>query len=315
MNHSLKMKLRKIKEKSRFMNIIYLYASRVKMKRLQKLSDEDFLKRKYKENTGKDLNIDNPITFNEKLQWLKLYNRKPEYTNMVDKYEAKKYVAQKIGEEHIIPIFGVWDSFDDIDFDSLPNQFVLKCNHDCGSIVICKDKSTFSKKDARKILERALNKNYFWQGREWPYKNVKPKILAEKFMVDESGCDLKDYKFFCFNGEPKAMFVASDRMDANQETKFDFYDMNFIHLPITNGHPNAQKQIEKPTSFEKMKEFARILSKDIPFVRVDFYDINGQIYFGELTLFHWGGTMPFEPEEWDTTFGSWITLPEKTVND
>ena len=274
-------------------------------------SDERFLKTKFKLRMNRELNLDNPKTFNEKLQWLKLYNRKPEHTRMVDKYEAKKYVAEIIGEEHIIPTFGVWDSVEDIDFASLPNQFVLKCTHDCGGIVICKDKSQLDIAQAKKKLNKTLNKNYYYLGREWPYKNVKPRIIAEQYMEDESGYELKDYKWFCFNGEPKALFIATDRGNVNEETKFDFFDTDFNHLPFTNGHPNANRTIAKPAGFEKMKELAAILSKGEPHLRVDFYDINGKIYFGELTFFHWGGMVPFKPAEWDYTFGSWIELPTK----
>lgn len=274
------------------------------------LSDDKYLKKAYKAKFHKKLDLRNPQTFNEKLQWLKLYDRKPIYTTMVDKYEAKKYVAERIGEEYIIPTLGVWDRFEDIDFDALPNEFVLKCTHDSGGLVICRDKSKLDIKKAREKITRSLGKNYYLHGREWPYKDVKPRIIAEKYMVDESGYELKDYKFFSFDGFAKAMFIASDRANPTEETKFDFYDMDFKHLPFTNGHPNADHEIKRPDSFEKMKELAGILSKGIPQVRVDFYDINGKVYFGELTFSHWSGMMPFNPDEWDETFGNWIRLPE-----
>ena len=272
------------------------------------MSDEQYLKIAYRARMGKKLNLDNPQTFSEKLQWLKLYDRNPEYIMMVDKYEAKKYVAEKIGEEFIIPTLGLWDKFDDIDFDSLPNQFVLKCTHDSGGLVICKDKSKLDVTAAKRIIRGCLKHNYFWGMREWPYKNVKPRIIAEKYMVDESGYELKDYKIFCFDGVPKAMFIATDRATEGEETKFDFFDMDFKHLPFTNGHPNANREIKCPASFELMKELADKLSKGIPQVRVDFYDINGQVYFGELTLSHWSGMTPFVPEEWDYKFGRWINF-------
>lgn len=284
------------------------------MKRLfgkygQKLDDETYLKKVYKLQMGKDLNLENPQTFNEKLQWLKLYDRKPEYTQMVDKYEAKKYVANKIGEEYIIKTLGVWDKFDDIDFSVLPNQFVLKTTHDSGGVIICKDKSTFDINKAKEKLEKSLKRKYYYVWREWPYKNVKPRIIAEEYMVDESGYELKDYKFFCFDGKVKALFVAKDRTKVDEETKFDFFDENFNHLPFTNGHPNSAPPYIKPQNFEKMKELAGILSKEIPHLRVDFYNINGKIYFGELTFTHWSGMVAFEPEEWDYKLGSWINLP------
>jgi hypothetical protein len=227
---------------------------------------------------------------------------------MVDKYEAKKYVADIIGEEHIIPTLAVYDRVEDINFDALPNQFVLNCTHDSGGIVICKDKSKLDKEAARRKLAKGLKTEFYYQNREWPYKGVTPRIIAEQYMVDESGYELKDYKWFCFNGEPKALFIASDRGSKTEETKFDFFDMDFNHLPFTNGHPNASKEIRKPVGFEKMKELAAKLSKGLMQVRIDFYDINGIIYFGEITFFHWSGMKPFVPREWDYKLGSFIML-------
>lgn len=252
-------------------------------------------------------NLKNPRTFNEKLQWLKLHDKREEYTQMVDKYEAKKYVAGIIGEDYIIPTLGVWDNFEDIDFSTLPSQFVLKTTHDSGGVVICKDKETFDIGKAKKKLERSLKNNFFYMHREYPYKNVKPRIIAEKFMVDESGTELKDYKFFCFDGKVKLLFVATDRPI---DTRFDFYDENFVHLPFKQGHPWAKKEIKKPKGFEEMKRLASQLSQGIPHVRVDFYDINGKIYFGELTFFHFSACVPFEPKEWDYKLGELINLPK-----
>ena len=277
----------------------------------KKMDDEKYIKKFFKSKMGYELNLDNPRTFNEKLQWLKLNDRNPEYTVMVDKYLSKKYVADRIGEEYVVPLYGVWDSFDEIDFDKLPEQFVLKTTHDCGGVVVCKDKSSFDREKAKKFLEKHLKREYFYHCREWPYKNVKPRILAEKFMKDskdqiETG--LTDYKFFCFDGEPKAMFIATDRERKDVETKFDFYDMEFNHLPFTNGHPNSDRTICKPEQFELMKELSIKLSKGFPHIRVDFYESDGDIYFGELTFFHWGGYVPFDPPEWDLKFGEWINL-------
>lgn len=265
----------------------------------------------YYARMGKRLDLNNPQTYNEKLQWLKLYDRKPEYTKLVDKYEVKKFVVDRIGNKHVIPTLGVWDSFEQIDFDSLPKQFVLKCTHDSGGLFICTDKDKLDIEVARKKINQSLRRNFYYFGREWPYKNVKPRIIAEKYMVDESGYELKDYKFFCFDGVPKALFIATDRQLKDEDTKFDFYDAEFNHIPVVNGHPNAYKEIKKPESFEEMKRLASILSVNIPHVRVDLYDINGHIYFGELTFYHFSGMVPFEPDEWDYTFGSWINLPNK----
>ena len=272
------------------------------------IPDKIYLDIRFRKVFGRGINWKAPKTYSEKLQWLKVYDRKPVYSTMVDKYEAKKYVADLIGEEYIIPTLGVWDSVEDIDFDSLPDQFVLKCTHDSGGLVICPDKRKLDVDAAKKKLAHCLKQNFFWSGREWPYKNVKPRILAEKYMVDESGYELKDYKFFCFGGEPKALFIASDRQLEGEEVKFDFFDMEFRHLPFRNGHPNATHPIACPPAFEKMKELAAVLSKGIPQLRVDFYDINGRVYFGELTFFHHSGLETFEPEEWDEKFGEWIKL-------
>lgn len=272
------------------------------------LSDKLFLKLKFRIYMGKKLNLRNPKSYSEKLQWLKLYDRKPEYSDMVDKVEAKKVVSNLIGEQYIIPTLGIWDKFEDIDFTQLPNQFVLKTTHDSGGVVICKDKSKLDIKSTKSKIESSLKNNYFKYGREWPYKNIKSRILAEEFMIDESGVELKDYKFFCFDGEPKAMFIASDRP---HDTRFDFFDMDFNHLPFTQGYENAIREIQKPKSFDLMIELSKKLSKGIPQVRVDLYDINGSVYFGEMTFSHFGGMVPFVPEKWDYNFGEWIKLPSK----
>lgn len=277
------------------------------LKRIAFLIKDDvrYVKWQYYFSMHKKLNIANPETYNEKLQWLKLHSKHEEYTLLVDKYEVKEYVANLIGKEHVIPTIGIWDSFDDIDFSKLPNQFVLKCTHDSGGIIICTDKSKLSISKARKKLNKCLRKRFFYENREYPYKNVRPRIIAEEYMVDESGTELKDYKFFCFNGQPKMLFVATDRP---YDTRFDFYDLNFNHLPFKQGHPWATKEIKKPKGFDEMIRLAGLLSKDIPHVRVDFYDVNGKVYFGELTFFHFGGIVPFEPEEWDYKIGEWLDL-------
>lgn len=273
-------------------------------------ADALYLKLLFRYKMKKKLNLEKPETYSEKLQWLKLYDRRPEYVRMVDKCEAKHYVAERIGKEYIIPTLGVWNSFDEIDFSALPDQFVLKCTHDSGGLVICADKSKLDIAKAKAKIEHSLRRKYYLNTREWPYKDVKPRIIAEKYMVDESGYELKDYKFFCFDGKVKAMFIATDR-SADTETCFDFFDRDFNHLPFTNGHPNARREIPKPQGFEEMIALAEKLGKGIPQSRIDFYNIDGRIYFGEITFFHWSGLMPFKPEEWDYTFGSWIRLPEK----
>lgn len=256
------------------------------------------------------LNLRDPKSYNEKLQWLKLYDRNLLYTTMVDKYAVKEYVANIIGEKYIIPTLGVWDKFDDIDFDLLPDQFVLKCTHDSGGLVICKDKNKLDLKKAKQKIESSLLTDYFVSGREWPYKNVSRKIIAEKYMEDTKTGELRDYKFFCFNGEVKWLFIATDRQN-REEPYFDFFDMDFNHLPMQHGHPNAPVLPEKPHKFELMKKLASKLSQGLTQVRVDFYEVDGEVFFGELTFFHHGGWTPFTPEKWDYIFGEEIKLPIK----
>lgn len=278
------------------------------------MTDETLLKLMYKSRMGKTLNLDNPKSFSEKLQWLKLYDRKPWYTKLVDKYEVRSYIEETIGKEYLIPLYGVWDDADEIDFDSLPDQFVLKCTHDSGSVIICQDKTKLDKNKAKKKLKRAQRFNYYYCSREWPYKNVKPRIIAEKYMLNiEGSTELSDYKWFCFDGVAKVMFVVTDRQTPGVGTKMDYFDMEFRHLPFTNGCPNATHIIEKPVNFELMRELAERISKGLPHVRVDFYEADGRVYFGEITFFDGCGMTPFEPDEWDDMFGSWIRLPGKTL--
>lgn len=269
------------------------------------MSDEAYLKRTFKACFGYVPDLENPRTFNEKLQWLKLHGRKDIYTAMVDKYEAKKYVSHVIGEKYVIPTLGVWDHFDDIDFSKLPTSFVLKCTHDSGSVVLVRDKNHWDKEAAKKLLERGLSRNYYWSGREWPYKNVKPRILAEE-MVDMNPVD---YKWICMKGEPEVLCMCMDRQKG--DLTFNYYDMNFNLLPFEWVHPNIKTGgVKRPENFDEMKELAQKLSKDIPEVRVDFYDINGQVYFGELTFYHQSGFAPFSPEKWDLKLGQLLDLTD-----
>lgn len=269
--------------------------------------DEIFIRLRWKLRKDYPLNLNSPKTFNEKLQWLKLHDRKPIYTTMVDKCEAKKYVAGIIGEEHIIPTIAVYDKVEDIDFDKLPNQFVLKWTHDSGGLVICKDKSKLNVDEARKKLKKGESSNYFWRTREWSYKNVKPRIIAEQYMEDESGWQLKDYKIFCFNGEPKFIEVDYDRYVGHKLNVYDL-DWNFIDFYMTS--PNDKNiKISKPESLNQMLDYARMLAKDIPFVRVDFYSINSHVYFGELTFHPGSGMIDFHPKEYDGIIGEMLNLP------
>lgn len=276
-------------------------------------SDEKYLKKLFKLSMGRELNLDHPQTFSEKLQWLKLYNRKPEYTQMVDKYAVKEYVANIIGEEYIIPTLGVWDRVEDIDWDSLPNQFVLKTTHSGGNtgVVICKDKTKFDKKAAAKKLCRSLKQDIFITTREWPYKDVPRRVIAEQYMEIRGQKDLPDYKFFCFDGEPKYCQVIRDR---NTKETIDFYDMEWNHMPFVGLNPiatNGETPVARPLCIENMICICKKLSKNIPFSRIDLYVIDDKEYFGEITFFPASGIGWFRPEEWNYTFGSWIKLPQK----
>ncbi|NOH16235.1 glycosyl transferase [Clostridium cochlearium] len=278
------------------------------------VSDKSFIKKRFREVFGRDINLQNPQTFNEKLQWLKLYNRNPLYTQLVDKYEVRKYIAKTIGEEYLIPLLGVYDNFDEIDFSKLSNQFVLKCTHDSGGLVICKDKNKLDIEAARKKIKKSLKRNYYYHGREWPYKNVKPRIICEKYMVDESDTELKDYKFMCFNGEVKCIFVCLNRNSVNG-LNINIYDPSWNLMPFGRpNHLNSNTTILKPKNFYKMVQFAEKLSRDIPFVRVDFYETNGRLYFGELTFYPGAGFEEFNPESYDYLLGSWIRLPIEKYN-
>ena len=277
------------------------------------MDDEKYLKLMFRARMGKKLNLKNPQTFNEKIQWLKLYDRKPEYSSMVDKYEAKKYVADKIGEEYIIPTLGVWNSFDEIDFSSLPNQFVLKCTHDSGGLVICRDKTNFNIEEARRIINKSLNNNYYLWGREWPYKDVKHRIIAEVYMEDHQSSELRDYKFFCFGGVARCFKVDFDRFIEHHANYYDV-EGNVLNFGETICPPIYSRNIEMPKTISKMQKFAEELSKDIPFLRVDFYDADGQLYFGELTFYPASGMGTFTSDEWDQLLGSWINLGGGTSN-
>lgn len=275
------------------------------------IPDKIFLKYLYYKRMDKKIDLTCPQTFNEKLQWLKLYDRSPEYTKMVDKHEAKKYVADVIGEEYIIPTLGVWNKFEDIDFNQLPNQFVLKCTHDSGGLVICKDKANLNIKEAKKKINKSLKRNYYYSGREWPYKNVKPRIIAEKYMATAEQKELIDYKFFCFNGKPNFLYI-SEGLSNHATARMSFANMNYEKTEFyRRDYKPFELLPQKPINFNKMKEFAENLSKDIPFLRVDFYEIEGKIYFGELTFFPCSGYIPFEPEEWDKKLGDMLELPKE----
>jgi hypothetical protein len=274
-------------------------------------SDETYLKIIYFLTFGKWLDFEHPekfTTFNEKIQWLKLNSNTPLHTQMVDKYEVRDIIQKKLGEGFTFPLLGVWNSFDEIDFSKLPEQFVLKPTHDSGSIVFCRDRKTFNLAAARKKLTKALKRNYYWLGRETPYKNVKPRLIAEPLMTDNTEkTDLKDYKLFCFDGEVKIIQVDYDRFTNHHR---NLYTPEWQLIDAFIMYPNDPTHIiPPPEALPRMLEIASKLSKGFPFIRIDLYVINQKIYFGEFTFFHGGGLERIRPREYNNIMGSWIKLP------
>lgn len=273
------------------------------------LPDRAFLKLKYHAFLGKKLNLANPATFNEKIQWLKIHDRNERYTALVDKIEVKHAVAAQIGDKHMIPTLGIYDDFDQIDFASLPEQFVLKCSHDSGGLVICKDKKNLDMDKARETINACLKRNYYLKSREWPYKNVRPRIIAEKYIDALTDEGLADYKVFCFNGKPRLILVCTNRF-SDKGLMEDFYDLEWNRIELKRpNHANGALQ-KKPEMLDEMLEKAEVLAKDIPFVRCDFYIADHKLLFGEMTFYPASGFVGFEPDEWDGILGQWLRLPE-----
>lgn len=293
-------------------NPLIIYAHLLQKWPFTYVSDEYFVRAYYYCYHKEHLNLDNPQKFNEKIQWLKLYNRKKEYSTMTDKCLVKEYVASKIGNEYIVPTIGVWDNPANIDFDELPSQFVLKCNHDSGSIIICRDKNTFDSNKAIKKLEKSFRTNQFLKAREYAYKDIKKRIIAEAYLSDIDKEELMDYKFFCFNGEPK--FVSTDKGRFSGLHIRNFYNTDWEFINVQFGELNDPLHLDqKPKNFDKMLEICRKLSSGIPHVRVDLYNIDGKILFGELTFYHGGGTEIITPVEYEYEWGSYIELPPKSM--
>ena len=279
-------------------------------KRFEGLSEKEarsILEVQFERCTGKKLDLDNPKSFNEKIQWLKLYYRNPLMTKCADKIGVRDYIREKIGEEYLVPIIGIYKTPDEIDFETLPNQFVMKVNWGSGQNIIVTDKSKLDVKKAKAQLAEWLKpeSNHYYDFLEWCYKDIEPKIIIEEFIEELDG-SLYDYKFFCCNSEPKFLFVGIDRQT---DLKFNFYDIDWNLLPFKQHYEVSSKKINPPQNFDKMKKLAQILSKDFPFVRVDFFEVKGKVYFGELTFYHFNGTEVFEPDEWDYKLGELIALP------
>ena len=274
-----------------------------------RMNDKMYLRLKYRGKMGKKLHLSAPKTFNEKLQWLKLYDRKPEYTVMVDKYRVREYIREKIGGQYLIPLLGVWDSPQEIDFEALPEKFAMKCNHNSGlGMCICGDKSQLDIPKVRRDLMRGLQQDYYLTGREWPYKNVPRRVIAEHYLQSDEG-GLTDYKIHCFNGIPRLILVCRDRF-ADSGLTDDFYTPKWEHLDLKRpGVPNAKEPIPKPEKLDEMLALASKLSDGIPFLRVDFYFVDGYIYFSELTFFPASGFEAYDPPEWDEKLGDFLKLP------
>ena len=275
---------------------------------LHLLNDELYLKLLYWLSFGKRIDLKNPKTYNEKLQWLKLYDRKDIYTKMVDKYESKKLIADVVGRQYVVPTLGIYDKFEDINFETLPKSFVIKTTHYGGNkgIFIVKDKQEFDKLNAKKELQKIMKKNLYYSGREWPYKNIKPRIIIEEFLDDKEYNELRDYKFYCFNGKMKIWFICSER---NKSVKFTFFDRNGDFLKIKQCGAQYDEKIEKPKNLNKMIEISEKLSEKMLHLRVDFYEVNGKVYVGELTFYDSSGLGKFDPEEWDNKIGAMLKLP------
>jgi len=280
---------------------------------LRWIPDKPYLQLYYLKRFKKILHLKNPQSFNEKLQWLKLYDRKREYTTMVDKYEAKQYVAKRIGDAYIIPTLGVWESAEDIDFTSLPQKFVLKCTHNSGGLIVCRDKTKLDIGKTKEALQKSLQNDYYLNTREWPYKNVKRRIIAESYMEDEKQKDgLTDYKFYCFDGRPKFLYVSKGLED-HSTAKISFLNLDWSFAPFQRGDYKGFETLpEQPAGYETMLKLAERLSKGLSFLRVDLYEIGGKIYFSELTFSPCGGVMQFVPLEWDDKIGQLLTLPPKS---
>ena len=274
------------------------------------LSDKTYLSIMYRAKLGKKLDLTAPKTFNEKMQWMKLYDRNPIYSSMVDKYEVKQIVAAQIGHEHIVPVIGgPWQSVDEIDFDSLPSQFVLKTTHDCGGVRICKDKQSFDKQGAAAFLNRHMQRNYYLNCREWPYKNIVPRLFAEAYISDEANAVLPVYKIFCFDGKPK--IIQAIQNDKQKDETIDYFDPQWNKLDLRQNFPNSLVPPKRPENLDTMLDIAQKLSQGHAFIRVDLYEANECVYFSEYTFYSDAGFAEFHPNEWDETLGAWIQLPDQ----
>lgn len=273
------------------------------------LGDRMYIRYIYRRNFHRPIDLDNPRTFNEKLNWMKLNYHNPLFNTLADKELVKDFVRGRIGEEYVVPSYGVWKSFGDIDFDKLPGRFVLKATHDSSGAVVCKDRRELDFAALKEKYDRLMKRNWFLSSREWVYKDLEPKIIVDELLDDGSGRELRDYKFWCFNGVPAYMYITNkgDNIEEN------YYDMDFNPVTINHGFPRTSPEYSRPGNFDTMRRLAAELSAGIPFVRVDFFDVGGQVYFGEFTFYDWAGFRPFSDYEWDKKLGDLIALPDKMI--
>lgn len=270
------------------------------------IPDEKYLNILFRGYIGEKMDWDNPVTFNQKMQWLKMNDRRNIYTVMVDKIRVKEFISKQIGSKYVVQTYGTWDDFDEIDFNSLPNQFVLKTNHGCGGMVICKNKDELNIQEVKKKIQKSYGDNYFWYCREWPYKNVKRKVFAEEYMQNGNQNNLVVYKIFNFSGKPELIQVIQD--DKTKYETIDYFDTKWNLLDLRQNYPNSIHHLAKPETLEEMLELAGRLSQGIPFVRTDFYEVNGKVIFSEFTFFSDAGFAKFYPRKWDDELGALINL-------
>lgn len=270
------------------------------------LSDAEYVKYQYYLRFHEHLNLQNPTSFNEKIQWLKLYDRNPQYSQFVDKYAVREYIQTMIGKQYLVPLLGTWKSVKDVDVAKLPQQFVIKTTHDSGGCVVCRNKSAWDSASKRKI-SKSLKRDYYWFGREWPYKNVPHRIIAEQYLSSENG-DMIDYKLMCFNGKVKCILVCTDRLNG-KGLKKTFYSPTWERMPFKRPGPDSPKEVPVPKNLADMIRIAEHLSEGLSFIRVDLYEVGDTVYFGELTLYPSSGAEAFCPPAWDRILGDWITLP------
>lgn len=286
-----------------------IYKSNLGQEVFKLLPDSLYLKIQYRKLMGKPLNLKNPKGFNEKLQWLKLHDRKPEYEVYVDKYAARDFVAHTIGEKYLVKLLGVWDTAESIDYNSLPNQFVIKGTHDSGSVVVCRDKASFDPYITTEKMKKSLKRNNYYYGRDWPYKNVKHRIIAEEYL-DNGPLGLIDYKFYCFNGQPKFLYI-SQGLEDHSTASITFFDLNKKRMPFQRpDYKQHEQDPDFPGNFDEMIDIARKLAVAVeaPFIRIDMYNIDGRIVFSEITFRPCSGYMKFVPEEWDIRVGDMLTI-------